>query len=423
VSEVTKSPFVIDERDVDYILDANPSHAAYARFDEMHSDLEWTMSGTNRKFKKGEHKVKILEYISSGTYGVAFKGTIQSGTNLSQSCVIKMIRFSHTRGLFKDCMIEMMTHFILSRTCESNPDIRAGQDAGRMSRIPKLFAAFTTHAYQFLRAVGTRPVYSTTTKANYFVLVMEPLMETAWAYMQNRVEKVHMPFYAGWTSNDKSVLVNTAYGFLAYQVMNLLYELQNALRFNHRDLHFANVMIKTDPVKSPRCYNTYFESYLIDFGMCRLEYMGKTIVNVSGVYPETFYNPAHDVIFFLRSSRVPMGCNLRTDRKCKFYNAPVNFAYTEILDASGVDFTAPENTSDHTAELYQTIQHCGPAMDSRVLPTPVIRANINNHRTSTRTVLAVFTIILRQLADRCASGTPPFAPFGPADVQEIRDVL
>ncbi len=426
LTNLVKSPFVIENADLDYLLDrAAPDQHTYKR---LAKDMFWTMTrDDNKRFEHAAsgHVVKRLNvHLGSGTYGDAFKCEFLTPDGNVRNCVMKFVAF-RDENMFKDSITEAMTHYILQTVCRTNPAIQAGQLAGRMAKIPEILAAFTTRGRKRVHRTAAGPQYSNTQTAKYIVMIMEELEETGWAFLQSRVEKItHAPSFRRWTAGDKRAVVNTALAFLQYQCLNLLVELQAAVNFNHRDLHASNVMIIKDPTVPQKCFNTYFQAYIIDFGMSRLDYMGRTITNF-GLFDVDRFNPSHDILMLMRSCRYALGCSIRTDRQCNYFNAVMNLMYREIMNASGLNFIANNhNTDGQTYNLYIGLQNCGePLRLMHPPPTSVRLGQINQHKINPHTILQVLTVILQQLAVRCESGHHPFAPYGPAEAQEVINIL
>ena len=366
----------------------------------------------NTFFKNGQHEVRVGQYLSRGSYGTAFEGEIRSpipggggagagggGGIATTDCVVKLIHFDDNEGLFKDTIMEVIVHYILDKTCQETPSIRDRQDDGTMARIPQVYAAFSAKGYEWVDA-RFKTINKRKTQ-QFFVIVMEKLDMDANRFINTRSN-------LSVVRSEQLAIINTALAFLLYQVNRLLEQLQLILQFNHRDLHFLNIMIKEDPLKPKACKNTYFQTYIIDFGLSRLRYNGSIITN-SILFDTDMYNPHHDVLFSLLSSRRPLACLLNPDDDCIYFLPIMNYVYKQVLTASGLDFTDPRNRPQHrhTEEYYLAFQLSGDGLLTHVCPTRTVVGNIRTHKITTSTVTAVLVQVLRELAARCSTRAVP----------------
>ncbi len=169
-------------------------------------------------------------------------------------------------------------------------------------------------------------------------------------------------------------------------------------------------MIKEDPSKTANCKNTYFQAYIIDFGLSRLVYKGRTITNKI-LFATDMFSPHHDLLFSLLSSRRPWPCNLRTNVDCTYFIPSLNYLYRQVLIASGLNMTDPSNTPDsHTEEYYNAFRLAGESLRTHTCPTATIVANIDMHKINPKTIIAALKVILQHdLMSRCTGTVPSYS--------------
>ena len=157
--------------------------------------------------------------------------------------------------------------------------------------------------------------------------------------------------------------------------------------------------------------------------MTRLEYKGKTISTFE-TYDKDYFNPYHDVVFLQRSLKPVFACDLRYTRVCRSLTDEMNFVNDEILSATGIDFSKPENTGDHTIELYRSMQQAGPRLQlpGVIKHTPITPTNVIKHRINPATFKKIYSTILHQLAQRC-EGHPEPTAASVRDNFKLREIL
>jgi hypothetical protein len=103
----------------------------------------------------------------------------------------------------------------------------------------------------------------------------------------------------------------------------------------------------------------------------------------------------------------------------------MNFVNDEILSATGLDFAKPENTGDHTIQLYRSMQQAGPRLKrpGTIEHTPITPANVIEHRIKPATFKKIYSTILRQLARRCTGGHGQPAAGTAQDNFKLRAIL
>lgn len=410
---------VVKEKDIDMLMDATHDTS---KVEEMYNRLKWDRKARENTFETGRHKVQIRQYVAQGSYGVAYLGDYKHGSKTTE-CIVKIVKLENLPGIhasaeqnIKNAILEMINHFIVLETCKESKTIRKGQRAGRMARVPELYAAFTADALEFDSVGGgNMPVFKTTS-CKHIVIAMEKLSQSAsgvlYDLMKKYWEKDTFRQFSGWSDESKRAVISTALAFLMYQTIKLLIELGDRIEFNHRDLHLGNIMIKHDPMKlEGECHNDFFQSYIIDFGWSRVTYKGK-VISSRDPYEENWYNPAHDLLYMHWSSKRSLDCNKEVFDGCEYLTPVMDYAYDEIMQASGLDFTAPQNTTQITLSFLSTLQQAGRRLkkSSAMFYTPVILSNINEHKINPETAAEVYARILKQLSKRCKGHPQPLDP-------------
>jgi len=389
---IVKKPFNLSEADLDYL--SRPAMHDVRMYSSIFNRFKWDVVQTNKKFALGDYEVSLESYVSKGTYGAAFLGKLVHARTATD-CVVKMIQFEDEEMVFKSTIMEMIIHWILDKTCRESEEIGRKQRAGKMARIPQIYAAFTLDGNMW------KDVTSMTTQrtdAKFVVIVMEKLTQDAHSFMRSRI-KDELPKYS--VREDGLAVVNTALAFTLYQVYSLLEALQREVSFNHRDLHFGNIMVKVDRTRPDNCHNTFFQAYVIDFGMSRLLYRGRRFTTYA-YYDVDSFSPHHDILFSLLTSRRPFSCDLNPTVSCQYFLPSINLFYLDVMQASGIDFRDPRNTPDkNTRDIYKAFQIAGEALRTKTCPTRVILDNINVHRITPSTVTSVLALILSELGIRC----------------------
>jgi serine/threonine protein kinase len=412
---IVKKPVILTHQQLLYLSNEHLSQPR--EYKKMFKDMEWTQTNStwgcvnNTGFRHGMHEVRVYGWLGKGTFGNAFRGEyISPGTGAGAgagagggmevtNCVVKMIHFKDDEALFKETILELIVHYILDKTCRNVSEIRDRQDDGTMARVPRVYAAFTAEGTEWDHA-HVKSV-KRGHKMNYLVIAMEALDMNGVDFLQSRVRMSSV-------RDEQLAIVNTAVVFLLYQVHRLLDKLQVYVKFNHRDLHFLNIMIKEDPSKPQNCKNPYFQAYIIDFGLSRLVYKGRLITNYI-LFNTDMFSRHQDFLFSLLSSRRPWPCDLRTNVDCVYFIPSLNYVYQQVLDASGLDMTDPSNTPiNHTHAYYDAFQLAGEGLLTHPCPTATKLGNLNMFKIDPPTIIASLAEILRQdLAPRCAGGTVP----------------
>lgn len=424
---------ILKERDVDMLMD--PNHDA-AKVEKMYNKFKWDRWALENTFETGRHKLEIRQYVDRGSYGVAYIGEYSNGST-TKECIVKIVKLENIPGIhankeqnIKSAILELINHYIVLKTCKESKKIKKGQRAGRMARVPELYAAFTADAFEFdTLGGGNMPVFKTKT-CKHIVIAMEKLSQSADGLLLELRKKYHeadtFKKFRGWSDKSKEAVISTALAFLFYQTITLLIELGDRIEFNHRDLHMGNIMIKHDPTKlHGECHNDFFQSYIIDFGWSRVTYKGK-VISSKDPYEESWYNPAHDLLYMLWSSKRALDCDMRLLDRCVYLAPVMDYAYDEILDASGLVFSAPENTTGITLAFLCTLQQAGRRLKKKSATpyTPVYTPNINEHKINPETAAKVYARILKQLAARCKGHSRPTEERPrDADQAEIRYIL
>ncbi len=419
----------MDEATFDYISSdtSNPS-----KHSELFTRLCWNTTSLLRMTAPvARSHVSLISYVAHGSYGAAFLGKYRTGRS-EIDCIVKMIDIGDDEVNFKENILETMIQGVLSKTCVEDPIISAGQAAGKMSKIPDLYAMFTLRGPSWSDV--TNMIQNSATKTNYIVIVMQVLDESFHTFLSSRLSKAEV---VSAFDEDRRMIVAASMALSLYQISNLLDRLQVLLRFNHRDLHGGNVMVKKIPTKgSSICMNTFFETYLIDFGMSRLEFRGKVFTSF-GFFSQDKFNAGHDIVMFTRSLKQGLGCKIKTDPS--FVCAPM-FQFFErilnsILNASGYDFVGSQSEIQDFP-LYYLLQYAGDEIKHLppVVPAYVTQAQkrpdlANSKYIHPKWVKAVIKHAIRFIGYRCKfiqprpgvypTRLPTLAPVGARPNQDI----
>jgi hypothetical protein len=226
---------------------------------------------------------------------------------------------------------------------------------------------------------------------------------------------------AGQAGDSATLSMVVAYAY--YQIVSLLERLGALLQFNHRDLHFENVLTTTLVDDGQRVCGRFplFRCVLIDFGLSRITYNGRDILgsaaDVFASNPVQAYNDGCDLVFAARMFRRKSGCVSNTTTPCAFLYDVLDRILCAILMSSGVNFDTGfhENHSrnilvamtlvgDHDGLSRIRISERnlqgaeGPQTFAKT-PAPA-RAVLN-----LRTVKALMVCVLRILKERCFAVT------------------
>jgi len=252
----------------------------------------------------------------------------------------------------------------------------------------------------------TKMIQNSVTNTNYIVIIMQVLDESFHSFLSSRLSKARI---VSADPEDQRTIVAASMTLSLYQIANLLDRLQILLRFNHRDLHGGNVMVKKIPTKGTSvCTNTFFETYLIDFGMSRLEFRGKVFTSF-GFFSQDKFNAGHDIVMFTRSLKQGLGCKINTDPSfvCTIVFRFIERILDAILNASGYDFTGSQSEIQDFP-LYFLLQYAGdevkhlpPVVPKYVTQAPKRPDLANSKHIHPKWVKAVMKHAIRMIGYRC----------------------
>lgn len=333
--------------------------------------------------------------IGKGAFGAVFNSVTSDG----QECVVKLVRVSpaeeyytggYTIEQFRQRMCELVVrtlneiivHTALLETINADASARQKIAEGKMARVPDLYGFFVTSG------LSTDPA-NTTRVVAYIAIVMEKLDITLWDHLDKD------------TLDDTMSTAIAAVSF--YQICNLLDFLGTTLRYNHRDLKINNVMVSpSTTTSSTLCRTPHFHTYIIDFGMSRMDYKGHVFAGTSSLFYDNHYNPTHDLLFITWSYRRSVGCEAQSNIPCTEYNRVFDRILKHLMDSSGIHFEHSDFEARPSKTMYQLFAFAGEtAMIRRIGGKYVSRKPVKPEVITPRAVKIALKYLLRYLATLC----------------------